>query len=848
LRYAFATREGAVVNEYFAFLLPGGGLQGPLLGELVNELEAAAQTQGNCTEEPDTPAATIGQQIGCFTLARLLGSGGMGSVYLAERNLGDFRQKVALKLIRGDASTVAERDRFNQERQILARLRHPNIAPLLDGGVTDDGRPYFTMEYVDGVPITNYCRDHADGVNERLQLLLQVGSALAYAHQNLVIHRDIKPSNILVTADRRVMLLDFGISKRFDDAAGRTLTQHAIGPMTPEYAAPEQFQGGPVTTATDTYQFGVLMFRLLTGRLPYLADPSNALEWVRAVCEDEPLTLSRALCMEPVDRYAHATLSAEEEAHAKQQRRFARKLGRDLDAIVHKALAKCPERGYRSMDALMGDIEAYLGARPVSARRPGAIYHAGRFVVRHRVAVAITASLIVLLIGTTLSALNQADIANREAVRSTAALDFVAAWFKVADPNSGNGTPITAHTLFAQGAQRLQTALSEQPGVRGRMEHIIGDGFLALGETRDALPHYEKAIDLLRQDSAHDHFALAAVLERAASAAESASRLNDAAEWLHEVDSLTGVDSPATVDIRVNALIDHTAIERNCGNRDRALDYALRALALSERNDRGTISERTARVLRPVAVLLKDGGNDQAALDLMQRSHDAMLSLFGADDLRTIGADEGVGWVLTAMGRFDEAEQKLDAAADKIRRVIGVNTRRYANNLYNRADLYRARGELEQARAAFLEVARIHMDTYSPNPLARGWTLWRVAEIDFQQQRPEKALETLREVERLWTEPMPPDSPVRAELWSDIAKACMDLGRAEEAANYIERALALLRLQTQGHEQLLADLLRRKVSLAPSHAIDDQTSGRFHGAAGIEGIHWKTEIFHAPST
>jgi serine/threonine-protein kinase len=273
----------------------------------------------------------VGRQVGAYRLLRLIGSGGMGSVYLAERSDENLMHRVALKVVRAEAVSPAARERFERERQILARLVHPHIASLYDGGQTAEGQPFYTMEYVDGVPVTDYCRDCLHDVPSRVRLLIDVAGALACAHQNLVVHRDIKPSNILVDASGQAKLLDFGIAKPLGEGAG-AMTQTALGPMTPEYAAPEQFRNADVTVATDIYQFAVLCYRILSGRLPYRADPADAYAWSRAVAEEEPISLRRAL-----------TLDAQQSApHTRQEmRRARRQLGADLDAICTRPWRSC---------------------------------------------------------------------------------------------------------------------------------------------------------------------------------------------------------------------------------------------------------------------------------------------------------------------------------------------------------------------------------------------------------------------------------------------------------------------------------------------------------------------------
>jgi serine/threonine protein kinase len=313
---------------------------------------AAAAGPALGVTEPIRATPIAGRRIGPFQLIRLLGAGGMGAVYEAQRVDGGFRQTVAIKLVSGIHPGLTAR--FERERQILAELRHPHIAQLLDGGESDDGMPYFALEYVDGRPITEYADAIDADIDTRLRLLIEVAEALAYAHRRDVIHRDIKPTNILVSADGHVKLLDFGIAKLLKGDSGPTLTQQRMGPMTPDYAAPEQFRGAHLSAATDVYQFGVLMFRMLSGRMPYHANADDSLAWARAVSEQEPLSLSGAL------REARRLAGAGTPSTEITLKRFALRRAADLDAIVRRCLAKEPGARYPGMDALIADLQRYL--------------------------------------------------------------------------------------------------------------------------------------------------------------------------------------------------------------------------------------------------------------------------------------------------------------------------------------------------------------------------------------------------------------------------------------------------------------------------------------------------------
>ena len=295
---------------------------------LLADVSAAVMSGLRSGSERDAAAASrLGEVVGKYRLMRVLGVGGMGAVFLAERMDGLFSHAAAVKIFNAPLGSDLSRSRFDLERSILATLHHAGIAQLHDGGETGFGEPYFSMEFVDGVPITEYCERHRLTTRARVDLLLQVASALGYAHQRLVVHRDVKPSNILVQADGICKVVDFGIAKLLTEDLQSDVMRNAIGPMTPEYAAPEQFRAGPITLATDVYQFGVLCFRVLSGAYPYSADPRDSFAWSRAVVVEEPRSMARA---------------ALRNGAAENSPRAARELRGDLDAIVRKALQKEP--------------------------------------------------------------------------------------------------------------------------------------------------------------------------------------------------------------------------------------------------------------------------------------------------------------------------------------------------------------------------------------------------------------------------------------------------------------------------------------------------------------------------
>jgi serine/threonine protein kinase len=346
------------------------------------------------------PDPMIGRQVGAYRLVREIGRGGMGAVYLAVRADDQYQKRVALKLVKRGMGTKDILRRFRHERQILAGLNHPYIAQLLDGGTTEDGLPYFVMEYVEGQPITNYCDTHKLTIAERLKLFRQVCAAAQYAHQNLVVHRDLKPSNILITADGAPKLLDFGIAKLLNpelSAQAIDPTVTALRLMTPEYASPEQVRGEPVTTASDVYSLGIVLYELLTGHRPYRLKSRMPHDILRTVCEEEPerpsTVIDRVEAGASAEGATHIPLAPEIVSRTRegQPDKLRRRLQGDLDNIVLMAMRKEPQRRYATVNQLSEDIRRHLEGLPVVARKVTFGYRLQKFIARHKTSAAAAA-------------------------------------------------------------------------------------------------------------------------------------------------------------------------------------------------------------------------------------------------------------------------------------------------------------------------------------------------------------------------------------------------------------------------------------------------------------------------
>jgi serine/threonine protein kinase/tetratricopeptide (TPR) repeat protein len=624
----------------------------------------------------DAPQLTrIDRRIGAYRVGRELGHGGMGTVYLAERADGQFEQQVALKLARSGFGSADLVRRFLHERQILARLEHPHIARLLDGSVTDDGLPFFVMEYVEGEPITVHCDRRQLPVSARLRLFADVCDAVAYAHRNLIVHRDLKPSNILVTADGRVKLLDFGIAKLLDEsaasaAAGETRTGAYL--LTPEYAAPEQVRGDPITTATDVYALGAVLYEMLSGRRAHPIAQRSPAEAARVVEEVTPSPPSHALLRMLVPGNAPDGADAPAAlAHARgtDAKRLQRALRGDLDAIVMKALRKEPAQRYASVDALITDLERQRSGLPVAARRGSASYRARKYIERHRGAVAATALVMLALAGGLAAATRQAHIARREAARAEEVTDFLIGLFRASDPLQARGRTLTVLELLDSGAVRVERELGNEPELQAEMLTVLGSIYRELA----ALP---RADTLLRR--------AVAVRER-----------------------LYGSDSERVVE-SLNQLGGLLLVNGDYAAADSVLR---RALSIRERvlGPRDTL---VAVSLNNLALARANLGDDDEAARLYRRALEIDRRVYGAEHLQVATDLSNLGGLLRRQGEHDAADSAISAALATRRRLLPNDDPKIADALAQFAQLRGAQGRTAEAEQLHREALAIRRAAY----------------------------------------------------------------------------------------------------------------------------------------
>jgi serine/threonine protein kinase len=643
----------------------------------------------------------VGRHIGLYRLLSLIGEGGMGSVYLAEREEGDFRQRVALKLIRADFLDDEARTRFQRERRILAQLTHPHIAQLHDGGVAASGTPYFTLEYVEGEPITKYCDGRRLTIRDRLRLVLQVCAAVAYAHRNLIVHRDLKPSNIFVTTDGQVKLLDFGIAKLLDadTAENQTVTQARM--MTPEYAAPEQVLGEPITTATDVYSIGVLLYELLSGRLPYARADAGTISWSKAVVEETPEPVYRAL-NRTTTRGATTTGDAVAAARGTALPALRRSLRGDLERILQRALAKTPEARYTMVGALAADVNAYLEGQSISGGTR--TYQLRKFVRRHWLPLAAAAAILMILLVSGAAIVWQSRQTAREAQNTLQVKDFLFGLFTAVDPREAKGREVSAHELLDRGAERIGRNRNLDQVQKAEIGSTLGRIYFQLGLFDQANKLQEEAIKVLFAAQTQPLLLVQTEAERAATLDElgdlkSAAALAD--------DAGSRIDALPNAPIVERAYVLHVQAYHAMKQRDFAAGkrYADAQLAVVRNSD--VDPSILVRALRMSGGASWGLSNYDDAESYDREALAVALRDAGPDDLDVASTRAGLGMVLHAQSRFAEARQLKQQALATDEKVLGpehpitMAVRRDLGLSYFHLGLYpQARAALEQTLAA----------------------------------------------------------------------------------------------------------------------------------------------------
>jgi len=617
----------------------------------------------------------IGLKIGPFVLTREIARGGMGQVFEAKRQDDDFEQTVAIKLLPGHRLNEEGRLRFAIERRILAGLKHPNIAQLIDGGTLEDGMPYIVMEYVDGVSIDEYCRQHALTNNAIIELILKVCSAVQLAHRNLVVHRDIKPGNVLVDAAGTPKLLDFGIAKMLepgeDDTGEQTRTGMRL--LTPAYASPEQVEGREITTAVDVYALGLLTYKLLTDRLPFRAEPTDTHSMEKQILGTPPEA--------PSDALRSRDSVSDFKRPPEWRRQQYRALRGDLDTILLMALRKEPERRYANVAALADDLRRHLSNRPIQARSDSLTYRLRLLLKRHPVAAPVSALAVMAAVGAgsvfTWLLAEERDQALAAEARAVQTADFAASLLSSTSAQTGGEDLVPVTELLDTASQRIAEELAEEPLIALPLHLALGDAYMSWGQYQDGVEQAEAALSL--------------------------------------------AESEESVRGQGLALDLMARLQHNLGDPEEALRLSRRAFEFIRQTDNS--SERTTMLLN-MAIAFNEGGYRLDALPVFEEAEAAMRDEAGDTHEDLPWLLNNYGWCLHALGRYEEAMQRYDAALALLAdRDLPFDR---ALTLSNRAGLLRDLGQPAAAVGEWEQALTILQDMFGEQEdpgVARGHSL-----------------------------------------------------------------------------------------------------------------------------
>jgi len=750
-RQAFIARETQgepdLEREVLALLERGDERRaGPLTKTLGSGLSLA----------PREERSLVGRVIAKYQLVSVLGRGGAGTVFLGERADKQFSGKVAVKVV--DRAAAADLGmRFRAERQILASLNHPNIARLIDAGETEDSQAYLVMEYIEGQPLDQYCDERRLDLRKRLKLFIDICAAVQYAHQNLIIHRDLKPANILVTADGTAKLLDFGIAKLLHHGNGSNtaseLTRMNERLLTPEYASPEQIIGGPVTTASDVYSLGIVLYRLLAGVRPYdLSGATSQLEMERSICVADPPRPSASLlrAMQSPTAQGEQPIAAVALARSLSPERLRRRLVGDLDSIVMRALRKEPQHRYSSVERLVADIRHYLDNEPVQARQGNWIYYTQRFVRRHTTAVAASAGFLIFLtaVAIVMSIQRQniaaaLDRATHDRERAEKVSQFMLDVFSAADPFTNFGKEPTARILLDQAARSIQDDLNQQPEVRARLLEAIGRSYRRLGQPERAVAYLQDSLRIQRQLPQVDHASLGAIVTEIASALRDQGRMDESDGYFAEALQLSRDAHDLRTEAHAKLLVDLGRLEKVRGNPKQALEHLDRALELMRSLKGGRDPE--------VGVILGEMSNVKIWSDDLQgaeKAARAAVEIYKAVPESypdRITADYYLADILFYRGRIDDAAALFERALVAQRRVYGPTSRAAADTLASLAQVRIAQKKLGEAERLLDEALAAHRDSSSTDFLKIGYLQTMLGTVQMRQGRFDEAEQTLRE-------------------------------------------------------------------------------------------------------
>jgi serine/threonine-protein kinase len=800
------------LTEREAFLADACGSDDDLRHEVVSLLDAhdgKGLIDTIVGQRPPLTALPTTEIDGQYRILRSLGEGGMGTVYLAERQGADFTQNVALKLMREGFVDATLQERFRTEQRILARLEHPGIARLIDGGTTETGQPYYAMEYVAGTNVVDYCDHNRLSVTQRLRLFLDICDPVQYAHQQLVVHRDLKPSNILVSDRGRARLLDFGIAKIIHTTEDRDGVHRTGAWFTPAYASPEQVRGEEASTLSDVYALGVLLYELLTGHRPYVIDSGAASEIQRIVCEQVPDRPSSVVTRPAAISAAQGTaverrpeeLSA---VRSSTPERLRKRVSGDLDAIVLRALAKEATERYPSVQQLADDVRRHLEGKPVSARPDTVAYRMRRFVRRHRALVTSTVALVSVLVayGATVTVQNRRvgralEQARIEADRSSQLTDLLIGLFESPSPGLTGADSLTAHELLDQGLERVQQ-MDGRPAAQAQMLHALGSVHRHLGEYGEAAPLFERALELRRRIHGADHQNVAESLVALADVYRVLNRLEEAEALLREALAMERDLVGDEHRLVARTMSELSLTLRDAGDYEEAEPLAREALAMRRRL-LGDKHQDVAESVNYLAALLRRMGDYAASEPLYREALTMRQRLYGGDHPEIAESLNNLAVQLDEMGDYGAAEPRYRQALAMYRRLFGENHPFVATAMGNLGILLARMERLDEAEELYRGALAVRRRVYGEEHPEVASGLFLIGSLLRRRQDYEAAEPYYRQVLEMRRKLLGEEHPAYIGILQGYGGLLREKGERNRAEPYFRQALEIGR-RTLGND------------------------------------------------
>lgn len=770
--------------------IAGSDLPADLLQRLRNLLAADREDHdriGRAIAQVVTTQGERPQQVGPWRLLHELGVGGMGAVYLAERADRTYEARVAVKFLRGALGAPDLQRRFATERQLLATLDHPGIARLIDGGAAPDGTPYFVMEYVDGLPVDAWCDEHHLDIRARVALVRQICDAVQHAHQALVVHRDLKPANILVTAEGTPKLLDFGIARLVDDSReGRELTFYQA--MTPSYASPEQLRGSPMTTASDVWSLGVILYRLLTGTPPHALDGLLPAEIAHQVTTESVTPPSR-----------------------RSGTRHPGHIDHDLDTVVLKALQVDATLRYATAAELAEDLRRWLDREPVLARRPTPAYRVKSFIRRHPIGSLATAVSVLALAALTATSLVQARRANRErdlaATRQAtaeAATDELVNLFNLADPNVTAGEVITARGMLDRGAARVLNGEVSDPEVRSSLALALASVYRNLAAYDSAAPLLDTALAVRVRTHGVRSTPYAAVLHEMATLQYATGAYDSSAALDRHALEIQDAVAPGDHAVTEGALQGLGVALDELGALEESEQYHRRATEMARRVH-GDSSIEVANDLLALAAVLRGQAKYDAAVPMLEESIAIATRVSGRRNLDVANGLNHLARTHSLAGRREAALPIVREAIEIQRSVHGRPHPETAASLGNLSGILASLGRLDEAQAAREESHAMLLALFGRSHPYVGASFTALGEMAIRREDWAKALDAFQEARSVHQATLPASSPDHGVSLTGIGRSLIGLGRVSEAVAPLRTAYRLrVAGRPSGHFQVAA--------------------------------------------